>query len=387
MTTLKFNPRNSTRILPEILVKPLCTETTNALMTHWPSNSEWQDTELKPSILQIFAQLSSRVLTGGDLCRHIDWHRILITYTINVYEATQTLTRWPKVLRPLVAPFAPAWQTLNAQINETENLHLPVIKRQRAEREREKASTNSTSNITDCVPDAIGWMEDGAPGRPFNSRNAHLLLSFAVIHSTADMLTQVLYDISSQPDLLADLRQEIISIIPTHGWTPATLYNLKLMDSVLKESQCLKPTRIISMGRLAEETVRLHDGLTIPKGTAFMVSSHARWDEGEYTDLRQFDGYRFLRTRERPGQENNHQLVAVATSHMGFGYGKHVCPGRFFAANEVKIALGHMLLKYDFRAVGDGDGAIVVSLGFNLFTNPMGETALRRRQEEICRDV
>lgn len=34
---------------------------------------------------------------------------------------------------------------------------------------------------------------------------------------------------------------------------------------------------------------------------------------------------------------------------MGFGFGRHSCPGRFFAANEVKIALCHILLKYDFK--------------------------------------
>ncbi|KAJ5388865.1 cytochrome P450 monooxygenase [Penicillium cosmopolitanum] len=342
---------------------------------------------LKPSILQIVAQLSSKVFTGDDLCRNADWHRILITYTVNVYEAAQKLTRWPKFLRPVVARFIPACQTLKAQIQETENLLLPVIKRRRAIRETEKAAGNSTSKTTDRVPNAIDWMEDGASGRPFNPSIAHLLLSFAAIHSTADMLTQVLYDISSDPDLLTELRQEIISVIPTHGWTRAALYNLKLMDSVLKESQRLKPTRMISMGRLVEEPVLLHDGLAIPKGTLLMVSSHAMWDESEYTDPRRFDGHRFLRMRERDGQENDHQLVAAAPNHLGFGYGKHICPGRFFAANEVKIALCHMLLKYDFRRVGDGDGARVINLGFNLFTNPMGKIALRRRQEEICLDV
>jgi len=32
---------------------------------------------------------------------------------------------------------------------------------------------------------------------------------------------------------------------------------------------------------------------------------------------------------------------------MGFGYGRHACPGRFFAANEIKLILARLLLDYD----------------------------------------
>jgi hypothetical protein len=41
-----------------------------------------------------------------------------------------------------------------------------------------------------------------------------------------------------------------------------------------------------------------------------------------------------------------------------------------------------MLLKYDFKLV-EGDLTQVVSLGFNLFTNPTGKIAIRRRKVEI----
>lgn len=34
---------------------------------------------------------------------------------------------------------------------------------------------------------------------------------------------------------------------------------------------------------------------------------------------------------------------------MAFGYGRHACPGRFFAANEIKLILSRILLEYDIR--------------------------------------
>ena len=34
---------------------------------------------------------------------------------------------------------------------------------------------------------------------------------------------------------------------------------------------------------------------------------------------------------------------------MSWGYGKHACPGRWFADAEIKMILVHMLLEFDFR--------------------------------------
>jgi hypothetical protein len=39
----------------------------------------------------------------------------------------------------------------------------------------------------------------------------------ATIHTSADMLTQILFDIASQPELIEALRQEIITITRENG--------------------------------------------------------------------------------------------------------------------------------------------------------------------------
>jgi len=35
-------------------------------------------------------------------------------------------------------------------------------------------------------------------------------------------------------------------------------------------------------------------------------------------------------------------------NHLHFGYGKHACPGRFFASYELKMVLAELLLNYEF---------------------------------------
>lgn len=69
------------------------------------------------------------------------------------------------------------------------------------------------------------------------------------------------------------------------------------------------------------------------------ISSHRMWSPDIYEDPEKFDGYRFLNRRKVPGLEMKSQLVSTSTDHLGFSHGKHACPGRFFAANEVKIAM------------------------------------------------
>jgi cytochrome P450 len=34
---------------------------------------------------------------------------------------------------------------------------------------------------------------------------------------------------------------------------------------------------------------------------------------------------------------------------MGFGFGRHACPGRFFAANEIKLIVARLLMDFDIK--------------------------------------
>ncbi|GKT70597.1 cytochrome P450 [Colletotrichum tofieldiae] len=126
------------------------------------------------------------------------------------------------------------------------------------------------------------------------------------------------------------------------------------MDSVMKESQRHHFGDITAMGRLADETVKLSDGSVIPKGAFTMVSLEKMRDDSIFTQPDEFIGSRFLKFRQRPGQENKWHFVSTSPEHLTFGLGEHACPGRFFAGTEVMIALCHLLLKYDWKLTKDG---------------------------------
>ncbi|PLB49717.1 cytochrome P450 [Aspergillus steynii IBT 23096] len=360
------------------VTKPLSDETAVTLRSHWTDNTEWHTINTKETVLQIVAQLSSKVFLGDRICRDPRWLRITVDYTVDSFLAAQSLRMWPTIFHPVVARFLPSCRKVQSELQEAREIINPVL----AERAAEKEAAARQGSTPKRYTDAMEWMEQCAKGRPYDAGAAQLSFSLAAIHTTSDMLTQVLYDLSGKDELIEALREEARTVIKEDGWQKTTLYKLKLMDSMLKESQRMKPISVVSMRRLATKTVTLSDGTTIPKGTSIFVSSKRMWDPEIYPNPGTFDAYRFLRLRETPGNENSSQLVSVSPEHFGFGLGKHACPGRFFAANEIKIALCHILLKYDFR-LEEGSQPEIMKMGSEISADHFARLQIRRRESEI----
>lgn len=150
-------------------------------------------------------------------------------------QAMQPLRLWPKILRRLVVWLLRDPARLRAYMRDADALVLGEIRRRGSEsQERE-------------LPDAIDWFQEIAKGERYNPGLSQLILATVAIHTTSDLITQIMYDIMGNSELIDDLRKEIVAVIGEGGWKKTSLYNLKLMDSVLKESQRLKPNQI---GRL-----------------------------------------------------------------------------------------------------------------------------------------
>jgi cytochrome P450 len=88
------------------------------------------------------------------------------------------------------------------------------------------------------------------------------------------------------------------------------------------------------------------------------------YDENIYPQARSFNAFRFadannvtnivdnftakedLEQTAEPERKGK-STATLDDAFLGFGFGRHACPGRFFALNEMKIFFAHMLLNYD----------------------------------------
>lgn len=121
----------------------------------------------------------------------------------------------------------------------------------------------------------------------------------------------------------------------------------------------------------------LPDGKVIPRGSHIMVDSTGLWDPSVYPNPDQYDGHRFL--RKRNAGDKSSQFVQSGSNFHVFGGGRHICPGRFFAGNELKLALTHILLKYDIR-LGEGCDPKPIHNGFYTMVDPTVQLEVRRRE-------
>jgi cytochrome P450 len=61
--------------------------------------------------------------------------------------------------------------------------------------------------------------------------------------------------------------------------------------------------------------------------------------------------------------------------------GKHACPGRFFAGNEIKTMFVHLLTKYDMRTEIEGERPKDIFAGPTMLADPKAKVLFRKRSE------
>ncbi|TQN69592.1 Cytochrome P450 monooygenase 1, partial [Colletotrichum shisoi] len=358
------------KILREI-TDSLSSECVASMQTIFTDNEAYHDLELRPALLDLISRISSKAFLGGDpLCHDKEWLKITTTYAGTVNKAAVMLRLWPRPLRILVHWFLPSCREARTQVRLARRLFEPMV-----ERRRQAKAENPDVQFDDTVE----WAEKAAKGSPYDASAVQLLFSMAAMHTTTDLLTQVILDLAAHPEVIEPLRQEIDTVLREEGgWTKAALHKMKLLDSVLKECQRMKPAAISGLRGVLNADVTLSDGTHLEKDTSIAVSSHLHWDEATYENPQEWDGWRFYNLRQTPGKGHTSQLVSTSPEHMGFGIGTHACPGRFFGAHEVKVALCHFLLRYDWK-LAEGVVPQTRTFMWSLVADPKAKVSIKRR--------
>ncbi|KAI1818685.1 putative cytochrome P450 [Poronia punctata] len=316
-------------------------EIRNAFAEDFPECDDWTPVPVVDRLTQIVARVSSRMFGGTTLSENKEWVQASIAFALDGFVGAQAIKQYPHILRPIMQYRIPALSKIAEHYRAAERAAIPLLK------EREK---NGESAL-----DLLYWMADQAQGDEKDKAflaGILLKVSFAAIHTSAAAPAQLIFDLCAMPEYMEPLREELEGVMLPDGSIDKNGFNkLAKMDSIMKESQRFNPLLLITFERVVTEDYRLKDGFVIPANTTIGVPTQAvTMDPEIYPEPEKFDGFRFEKERAKKGENAGRQVYA-ASNHdsMAFGYGRHACPGRFFASNEIKAIMGYLLLNYDMK--------------------------------------
>jgi cytochrome P450 len=203
---------------------------------------EWHNVSVKDTIAHLIAKLSTRVFLGEELAHNADLEKVIVNYTHVGLEAIMELKKWSPILRPVVHWYIPQVQASRQMVKHARELLRPEQER----RSKEKVKCLAEGEPLPKYPDTLTWAEEVAK-RPYDPVALQLGLSLAAVHTTADLLGQAVINLCHYPDWIQPLRDEVTTVLSSHGMNKNSITKLHLLDSYLKETQRLKP---IQRGKL-----------------------------------------------------------------------------------------------------------------------------------------
>ncbi|PHH74362.1 hypothetical protein CDD80_3123 [Ophiocordyceps camponoti-rufipedis] len=183
------------------------------------------------------------------------------------------------------------------------------------------AGSHGGSYVSHLIDVASGPEQELSPADENCIKWTAATMYLAGVESTAGTLTSFLLAMIMFPDIQRKCQQEIDRVVGT-GRLPTfeDRDNLPYVDAMLKELLRWNPIAPFGLSHIASEDI-IYDGYTIPKGSVLVATVWSMChDSSVYEDPTVFNPARFL------GPEKEADPWDIV-----FGFGRRLCPGRFFA--------------------------------------------------------
>ena len=201
-----------------------------------------------------------------------------------------------------------------------------------------------------------------------------LTMLLAVEDTTANTLAWMLYLLWQNPPTLARAVAEVQRVVGSSGTDSASpsleqMAQLEYVEACAHETMRLKPVAPL-IGSQTRHELMIGD-VRVPEGV--IVTTVMRRDsvsDAHIPNAAAFEPERWL-----ADGANTANAVAAATSvkrvSMPFGAGPRICPGRYLALLEMKLAIATILRDFDITAVDTPDGGSAQEL-MQLAMAPVG---------------
>jgi cytochrome P450 len=168
-------------------------------------------------------------------------------------------------------------------------------------------------------------------------------LLFAGEDTTANTLAWLTYLLKRNPDALDRATDEVRCLAPDlSALGPEQLDRLDYLDACISEAMRLKPVApFLGLEALRDTTIA---DVHVPAGTLlWCMLRHDSVDERYFPDAAAFEPQRWLEGADR-------------RIPMPFGAGPRICPGRYLALLETRLAMAMLLGGFEIESVATPDG-------------------------------
>ncbi|KAI1322259.1 ent-kaurene oxidase [Xylariaceae sp. FL0255] len=364
----------------DILTPAITAEIQDGFGREWDvSNEEWTEIDVWRSTIRIIGSAANSAFFGPPICHDREFIWRLQDHASSLFLASMLINCTPWPFRYVVGTVMSG--LCHYRFRRISALCIDLVK----ERLDNTAKLRSDVSFLWIAPkDGLQWLieecyarNDPQQLKPERVLHRLVFLNDISLHSTSYTAQNVILDLASaDADVIDALRKESAQVLAQAGgvWSRQAVQDLKLIDSTIRESMRLNPFNSIGLPRTVmhpEGIVVEQDGkpITIPAKTKIMIPVEPiQHDESVYSDATSFKPFRFakpmsgtgggagsplLATKDSeyyPQQQGNRKSSAtIDDAFLGFGFGIHACPGRFFALNELKIFVATMVLNYDLQ--------------------------------------
>ncbi|KAL1856866.1 hypothetical protein Daus18300_010629 [Diaporthe australafricana] len=377
--------------LPKII--PLLDEESNyALSAEIGDASKWKPFVAADLCGRIMHRTTSRILIGEELCRNDDYFKTSQRFSDSIFIHGLIMSMLPfrSMLRSVYDLLLTRFHLRN--LRKAMEVILPVVQA-RFKNFQERESSSEERRPVNL--DAIEWSLEYSKGSA-KEHDPHWI-ALSLLHNIwagsaapGGLVTQMVFQVLMEPQHLSPLRAEAEAALSPHGYTDKALGSMHLMDSLIRELNRVYPTGAITCARTIMNPggFQLHDGLHLPRGTRVAVPALAiQTDADNFDDPLTVDAFRFSRLREaaiegrgQQGAEQDWGAATASETNLAFGFGKHACPGRFYAVRKAKLIFSKLILEYDLKWEGVKTRPKSLSLNGQFAPNQWQKIFLKKRR-------
>ncbi len=281
--------------------------------------------DIYPQLMRITFAMVARSLFGARL-KDEDIH--LVSQTICAVQEF--------IVRQTLQPYLNPWFSVSGELRKHEEMRasadavlMKYIKKRRTEAPGQ--------DLLQTLMDARYTDGEGMSDELILSESMQLLV--AGHETSSNALSWMLYLLSSRPDCLEQVRQEMYEALGDAPLGHADLPKFTFTTQVIQEALRLYPPFwMVDREAIADDRV---GDVFIPAGSMVIVHVYgAHHAPKHWPDPETFDADRFMKGSEK---------LRTPFTYLPFGGGPRVCIGNHYAMLQILMILSDLLRRYDFH--------------------------------------